>query len=237
MLTLFPNEMGNFFLKGIFKKAHLKSLFEIEFINLRDFALDKHKKVDDYPFGLRQGMLLKPEVIYRAVTSIAEFAKYRIIYPCPKGKVFCQEKAKKLSGEKGLIFLPGYYEGIDERIFEFFNIERISLGNFILSSSETPVLLMTEAIIRLLPGVLKKVSIEDDSLITSLLEYPQYTKPREFMGQEVPEILISGHHENQKLWRHKMALKNTLFNKPNLLKYYQPNKTDLNLLEEIIKEV
>ncbi|MFA5879888.1 MAG: tRNA (guanosine(37)-N1)-methyltransferase TrmD [Candidatus Margulisiibacteriota bacterium] len=237
ILTLFPNEMGNFFLKGIFKKAVEKKIFEIDFVDLRSFALDKYKKVDDTPCGGNQGMILKPDIVAQAIYSIKDYTKFKIIYPCPKGVIFDQKIASNYLNEEGLIILCGYYEGVDERIFKLFNIEKISLGNFVLSSGELPSLMIVETILRLLPDVVgKKKSIEDDSIISGLLEYPQYTKPRTVFGLDVPAVLINGHHLEQEKWQKKEALKNTLFNKPSLFENYCFADNDKNILMQILKE-
>ena len=237
LISLFPNELGNFFLKGIFNKAFEKKIFDISFINLREFAVDKYKKVDDYPFCNHQGMVLKADLIYSAITSIPNYEKYRIIYPCPKGIIFDQGFADNYSKEDGLIFICGYYEGIDERIFQLFKIEKISLGNFVLSSGELPSLTIIETILRLLPGVVgKQKGLLDDSIINGLLEYPQYTKPRILFDLEVPAVLLGGNHAEQKKWQKKESLRTTLFSKPNLLKSYNFTDVDKELMTQILKE-
>jgi tRNA (guanine37-N1)-methyltransferase len=236
-LTLFPTQVGNFFLKGIFQKAHEKSLFNLKFINIRDFATDNYKKVDDHPFGAQEGMLLKPDILTSAIKSIDNFERYRIIYPCPKGKIFKQSIAAEYVKEDGLIFICGYYEGIDERLFQVFNIERISIGDFILSSSESPSLMITEAVLRLIPEVIgKQESVQNDSIVNGLLEYPHYTHPREFMGCNVPEILVSGHHKNIADWRKKQSLTATLIHRPDLLADYKISKNEKTILTDILKE-
>lgn len=237
ILALFPDEMKQFFLKGIFQKAAQKNLFEIQFINIRDFALDHYKKVDDYPFGKQKGMLLKPDILERAIKSIENYHRYRVIYPCPKGKIFNQTLANQLGQEDGIILICGYYEGIDERLIDCFNIQKISMGDFVLSSGELPSLMIAEAILRLIPDVVgKKSSVEDDSIVSGLLEYPQYTHPREFAGMQVPEVLISGHHQKIEAWKKKESLKTTLHVKPNLLTTYKPSKEEKQFLKELLME-
>lgn len=237
VLTLFPKELGNFFLKGIFKKAIEKGLFDFKVIDIREFATDKHHKVDDTPLGLSQGMLLKAEVVFNAIKSIDQYEHYRIIYPCPKGKIYTQNIANQLVLEKGIIFICGYYEGIDERLFQLVNIERISIGNYVLSSGELPALTIAESIVRLIPDVVNKTnSIQEDSLINGLLEYPQYTYPRNYLGYHVPDIILSGHHKNIKTWQKKESFKITLFKRPELLTAYQIDKDEKKMIEEIFKE-
>jgi len=237
ILALFPDEMKQFFLKGIFQKAAKKNLFEIQFINIRDFTVDRYKKVDDYPFGKQKGMLLKPDILERAITSIENYHRYRVIYPCPKGKIFNQTLANQLGQEDGIILICGYYEGMDERLISRFNIQKISMGDFVLSSGELPSLMIAEAVIRLIPDVVgKKSSVEEDSFISGLLEYPQYTHPREFSGMQVPEVLISGHHQKIQEWKKRESLKTTLHVKPELLKTYQPTKEERKILQKLLIE-
>ena len=235
IISLFPEELKAYFLKGIFKKALNKDIFKINFIDLRDYALDKHSKVDDYPFSDKQGMLLKADVIYNAVTSIDNFEDYRLIYTCPKGPVLDQEMSRGYLSDKGLIIIAGYYEGIDERIFELLSIERLSIGNFVLSSGELPALVLIETIVRQLPGVLgNPKSLADDSIVSGLLECPHYTQPRVLSGIKVPDVLLSGNHKAIKDWKRKESLKNTLFNKPEMLTKADLTKSDKTYLAEIL---
>jgi tRNA (guanine37-N1)-methyltransferase len=236
VLSLFPDELRPVFEKGIFKRALEKALFEISFIDMRDFAETNYRNVDDYPFSHRKGMLLKADVLFRVITSIDGFESYRIIYTCPKGDVYNQRMANALYAETGLIIICGYFEGVDERIFDMLNITRISIGDFVLSSGELPALAIAESVIRLIPDVIQKDGFRDDSHLTGLLEYPQYTHPREIDGFMVPEVLLSGHHKNIERWQRKESLRQTLYNRIDLLKSYRPNKIDSELFVEIFKE-
>ena len=211
--------MEGYFLKGIFGKAAQKNLFQLSFINIRDFSLSKHKRVDDYPYSHRLGMILQAEAVSRAIYSIDQYTEYRLLYACPKGPVLTQAKVSEYSQEaKGLIILSGYYEGIDERLFQLFNIERISLGDFVLSSGELPSMAIAEAVLRQLPGVIGNPhSVGEDSIISGILEHPHYAAPRSFEGLEVPEVLLNGNHQAIAQWKEKQSIKDTLFWKPSLL--------------------
>jgi len=222
-------------LKGIFLKAFQKQQFELNFIQLRDFSHDKHHKVDDYPFGEHLGMLLKPDVILSAIQSIENYAYYRIIYPCPKGSLWTQSVARQCLNIPGIIFLIGYYEGIDERLFEILTIERFSVGDYILSSGELPALIFAESIIRLIPNVVgNPKSIQSDSIISGLLEHPHYTAPREFQGVSVPDVIVSGNHQKRECWQKRASLKDTLYKKPSLLTDYPVSQEEQKILTEII---
>lgn len=236
VLTLFPEELRQVFIKGIIKKALNRDLFSIEFVNIRDFSPFKYKNVDDYPYGRKQGMLMRADILYNAITSIDNYERYRIIYTCPKGRVFKQQLAKDLAASEGIILIAGYFEGVDERIFDLLNIERLSIGDFVLSSGELPALMFAEAVIRLLPDYTRTDNILEDSIISGLLEQPQYTQPREFLGKEVPEVLLNGHHAHIEKWKFKESLKTTLFNKIDLFSSYQLNEKGKDILVEILKE-
>jgi len=238
ILTLFPEECLNYFVKGIFKRAYNSKIIDLNFINLRDFADNKYGRVDDYPYGQKRGLVIRSEVIYNAVKSIKNFDKYKILYTCPKGKNFNQKSAYNLSKAKGLILILGYFEGIDERVFELLKIEKVSIGDFVLSSGELPALIIAESIIRLIPGVVGKAAcVQNDSFVSGLLEHPQYTTPRNFLGHEIPGVLISGNHQAIDKWKIENSLKETLFNKPDLLKYYhQPDQKYKKVLETLLKE-
>jgi tRNA (guanine37-N1)-methyltransferase len=236
VLTLFPDELECVFNKGIFKRALDNRLFELNFINMREFSETKYRNVDDYPFASRKGMLLKADIVYRAITSIPEYETYKIIYACPKGDVYNQRIAQSFCDEAGLILISGYFEGVDERIFDMLNIARISIGDFVLSSGELPALMIAESVVRLIPDVIQKDGYRDDSHLTGLLEYPQYTQPRDLNGNMVPDILLSGHHKNIERWQRKESLKQTLYNRIDLLKTFCPDEIDSELLVEIFKE-
>ena len=224
--------MQDYFLKGLLGRASQRGLFSNSFINIRDFSNSKHRKVDDFPYSDHQGMILKVDVLARAISSIDQYAEYRLLYMCPKGPVLSQESINRYSQEsKGLIIIPGYYEGIDERLFDLFTIERVSLGNFILSSGELPALVIAEAVLRQIPDVVgNPESVGEDSLLSGLLEYPQYSNPRNYQGLEVPEVLVNGNHKLIETWRRKASIKHTLFQKPSLLAQLDITDSDKKII-------
>ncbi len=200
------------------KRAQEKKLLTIETVNPRDFAQDKHQMVDDYPFGGGAGMVLKPEPMFAAVESLKTSGKKRVLLMCPSGQPFTQEKAKELAQYDELIFLCGHYEGFDARITDNLVDEAISIGDYVLTGGEIPAMVVIDAVARMLNGVLGSgESAIGDSFYNGLLEYPQYTRPREFRGMSVPEILLSGDHAKIKKWRHNESLKKTFLNRPDLL--------------------
>ena len=236
ILGLFPKESEQFFLKGIFKRAQDAKRVKVTFIDIREFGKGIHRKVDDYPFGDKTGMLLRADVIYQAVTSVPDYQAYDIIYTCPKGPVLNQVVAEQLSQKKGLIIILGYYKGVDERIFKLLSIRRISLGDFVLSSGEVPAFAIIEAVIRLLPGVIgNPASMKDDSLLQGCLSPPQYTQPKDCDGHVVPDVVVSGDHPKRIFWERKQSLSQTLFTKPTLLLDTELTNQDQQLLQEIIQ--
>lgn len=201
---------------SILKRAQENKLIEFSIVNFRDFSKNKHKTVDDTPFGGGSGMVLSVEPIYLALKSIA--GNTRKILMSPQGKTFNQNKAKELLKEEHLVFVCGHYEGFDERVYEFVD-EEISLGDFVMTGGEVAALAMIDAIVRMIPGVLgSQESYEKDSFFNNYLDYPQYTKPREFMGLKVPEVLLSGNHAEIEKWRNEMREKKTSEKRPDLLK-------------------
>lgn len=201
---------------SILKRAQENKLIEFSIVNFRDFSTNKHKTVDDTPFGGGSGMVLSVEPIYLALKSIA--GNTRKILMSPQGKTFNQNKAKELLKEEHLVFVCGHYEGFDERVYEFVD-EEISLGDFVMTGGEVAALAMIDAIVRMIPGVLgSQESYEKDSFFDNYLDYPQYTKPREFMGLKVPEVLLSGNHAEIEKWRKEMREKKTSEKRPDLLK-------------------
>ncbi|MBE6055021.1 MAG: tRNA (guanosine(37)-N1)-methyltransferase TrmD, partial [Clostridium sartagoforme] len=199
ILTLFP-EMFDIFNHSIIGKARSKGIIEINTTNIRDFTLNKHKKVDDYPYGGGAGMVMTPQPLVDSIRHCKENNKGKVIFLGPRGKTFNQEMAKELSKEEELIFVCGHYEGIDERVYKYIDLE-ISLGDFILTGGEMAAIPVIDSILRLKSGVLgKEESYEDESFSEGLLEYPQYTRPEDFEGDKVPQILLSGHHENIRKW-------------------------------------
>lgn len=218
VVSLFPELIDIYTKNGIIGRAVENSLFEVEAVNLRDYSEDKHKKVDDYPYGGGPGMLLKPEPMFKLLDAIKKHNSY-IIYLSPKGSLFNQNKAKELSQKEHLILIAGHYEGIDQRIIDKYVDEEISVGDFVLTSGELPALTIVDAVGRLLPGVLgSDESAIEESHSNGLLEYPQYTRPESYQGMDVPEILLSGHHKNIEEWRLFKAIEITLKRRPELIK-------------------
>ena len=220
IITLFP-EMFSAFNDSIIKRAIDNGILTINFTQLRDFAFDKHKHVDDSPFGGGSGMVLKPEPMYRAVRHVLaenENLNRRIIITDPAGKTFNQAMAKELANYERLIFICGHYEGFDARIYELAD-ELISIGDYVLTGGELPTMVIVDAVARMLPGVLGSAdSAETDSFFDGILSYPQYTRPRDFEGKIVPEVLLSGNHAEIKKWRMEQALQITKSRRPDLLK-------------------
>ncbi len=201
---------------SILKRAQENKLIEFYIINFRDFSTNKHKTVDDTPFGGGSGMVISVEPIYYALKSLT--GNTRKILMSPQGKTFNQNKAKELLKEEHLVFVCGHYEGFDERVYEFVD-EEISLGDFVMTGGEVAALAMIDAIVRMIPGVLgSQESYEKDSFFDNYLDYPQYTKPREFMGLKVPDVLLSGNHAEIEKWRKEMREKKTSEKRPDLLK-------------------
>ena len=214
IITIFPDMFTAPFNHSIMKRAQEKKLLTIETVNPRDFAQDKHQMVDDYPFGGGAGMVLKPEPMFAAVESLKTSGKKRVLLMCPSGQPFTQELAQY----DELIFLCGHYEGFDARITDNLVDEAISIGDYVLTGGEIPAMVVIDAVARMLNGVLGSgESAIGDSFYNGLLEYPQYTRPREFRGMSVPEILLSGDHAKIKKWRHNESLKKTFLNRPDLL--------------------
>ena len=216
VLTLFP-EMFEAIKQSIIGKAIEKNIIDINLVNIRDFSKDKHNKVDDTPYGAGAGMVIRPDVVYDAYNSVkSEDAK--VIYLSPQGKVLNQNKVKELSKEKHLILLCGHYEGIDQRVIDEIVDEEISIGDYVLTGGELPSMVLIDSISRYVEGVLNKESIIEESFSENLLEYPQYTRPEIFLEKKVPEVLLSGHHENIRKWRKERSLEITKLKRPDLLR-------------------
>lgn len=229
ILTLFP-EMFDIFNHSIIGKAQEKGLISIDTLNIRDYTLNKHKKVDDYPYGGGAGMVMAAQPVVDSIRACKEKNNGKVIFLGPKGKTFNQKMAEKLSKEENLIFLCGHYEGIDERAFKEVDME-ISLGDFVLTGGEMAAIPVIDSILRLVPGVLNKSeSHEDESFSEGLLEYPQYTRPEIFEGESVPSVLLSGHHENIRKWRRLKSLEVTKERRPDLYKDIALTKEDKKLL-------
>lgn len=215
VLTLFP-EMFKSLDESIIGRAVEKGLIEINLINIRDFSKNKHKKVDDTPYGGGAGMVLMPDVVYDAYSSVKD-ENAKVIYLSPQGKVLNQNKVKELSKENHLILLCGHYEGIDQRVLDEIVDEEISIGDYVLTGGELPAMVLIDSVSRYVEGVLSEDSTKEESFSNNLLEYPQYTRPEEFRGKRVPEVLLSGHHENIKKWREQKSLEITKQKRPDLL--------------------
>ena len=215
VLTLFP-EMFGILNQSIIGKAIEKELIDINLINIRDFSKDKHKKVDDTPYGGGAGMVMKPDVVYDAYKSI-EDRNAKVIYMSPQGKTLNQKKVEELAKESHLIILCGHYEGIDQRVLDKIVDEEISIGDDVLTGGEIPALVLIDSVSRYVKGVLNEESIQEESFSNGLLEYPQYTRPEIFEGVKVPEILLSGHHENIEKWRKEKSIEITKKKRPEML--------------------
>lgn len=216
VLTLFPESFEPI-KQSILGRALEKNLISLNLINIRDFSKDKHKKVDDTPYGGGAGMIIKPDVVYDAYKSI-EDKNAKVIYLSPQGNVLNQKKVESLSKEEHLILLCGHYEGIDQRVIDEIVDEEISIGDYVLTGGEIPAMVLIDSVSRYVEGVLTKESIKEESFSNNLLEYPQYTRPEVFLDKKVPEVLLSGHHENIRKWREEQSLKNTYHKRPDLLK-------------------
>ena len=216
VLTLFP-EMFQAIKQSILGRAEEKNLIQINLINIRDFSKDKHKKVDDTPYGGGAGMVMRADVVYDAYKSVQN-ENSKVIYLTPQGKKLDQKKVEELSKEKHLILLCGHYEGIDQRVIDKIVDEEISIGDYVLTGGEIPAMVLIDSVSRYVEGVLSESSTNEESFSQGLLEYPQYTRPETFEGVKVPEILLSGHHENIKKWREEKSLENTKLKRPDLLK-------------------
>ncbi|MFQ5708891.1 MAG: tRNA (guanosine(37)-N1)-methyltransferase TrmD [bacterium] len=221
VVTAFPKLLEGPFNESILKRAQEKAIVQIRVIDLRDFTADKHKQVDDYPYGGGPGMILKPEPLFKAVDFIKENENLScpdIVLMSPRGSRFDQKKARALSQKKDLIFLCGHYKGVDERVREHLATDEISIGDYILTGGELPAMVVIDAVVRLLPGVLgDSDSALSDSFEQGHLDCPYYTRPREFRGMKVPEVLISGHHAEIEKWRKNKALQHTKAQRGDLL--------------------
>ena len=231
VLTLFP-EMFEPIKQSIIGKAEEKKLIDINLINIRDFSKNKHKKVDDTPYGGGAGMVMQADVVYDAYNSIKD-ENDKVIYLTPQGKVLNQKKVEELSKQEHLILLCGHYEGIDQRVIDKIVDEEISIGDYVLTGGELPAMVLIDSVSRYVDGVLSKGSTSEESFSQGILEYPQYTRPETFEGVKVPEILLSGHHENINKWRRCEALKNTYLKRPDLLKNVELSEEDKAYLDVI----
>lgn len=221
VLTLFPEMIEQGMHTSIIGRAIAGGYLSIDAINIRDYAFNKHQKVDDYPYGGGAGMLMQAEPVYLAYESIQKKLGYRprVVYLTPQGEVFHQTMAKELAKEKDLVFLCGHYEGIDERVLDEIVTDYVSIGDYVLTGGELPAMVMMDSISRMVPGVLSnQESGETESFAENLLEYPQYSRPEEWHGQKVPPVLLSGHHANIEAWRREQSILRTAKRRPDLLK-------------------
>ena len=237
-LTLFPQMFDGVLNQSILKRAQDKEMLQINTVDFRDFAENKHNQVDDYPFGGGQGMVLKPEPIFNAMKNIEKTENTRVILMCPQGRPFNQEIAQELSHSEHLVFICGHYEGYDERIRQHLVTDEISMGDYVLTGGELPAMVMTDAIVRLIPGVLgNQQSHEDDSFQDGLLEFPQYTRPGSYQDMKLQEVLLAGNHAHIDQWRHEQKLIRTWEKRPDLLENYPLTDKDKDILERYTKQL
>ncbi|WP_337742730.1 tRNA (guanosine(37)-N1)-methyltransferase TrmD [Fusobacterium gonidiaformans] len=232
VLTLFPDFFSAFQSESIIGRAIEMGKVEIIIRDIRDYCYDKHKQADDMPFGGGAGMVMKPEPLFRALADCSG----KVIYTSPQGEKFSQKMALDLSEESELVIIAGHYEGIDERVIEEKVDMEISIGDYVLTGGELPAMVMMDSIIRLLPGVIRRESYENDSFFQGLLDYPQYTRPADYEGCKVPEVLLSGHHKKIEEWRFYQSVKRTLERRPDLLQGRVWTKQEKKILGELIKK-
>jgi len=242
IMTLFPEIFEPIIQSSILGRGISQNLFEVELINIRDFSENKHNRVDDYTYGGGAGMLMAAPPIYRAyqsiIASIDSHALVRTVYLTPQGAPFVQGKAEKLASYDHIILLCGHYEGIDERVLSMIVTDYISIGDYVLTGGELPAMIIIDAVARLLPGVLSNEdSARFESFHDNLLEYPQYTRPEEFMGQKVPEVLLSGHHARIESWRRERSIERTLERRPDLLEDAVLSKKEQKFLNDLKKDL
>lgn len=238
ILTLFPEMFEPIIGGSILGRAKKKGILDVNLINIRDFSQDKHKKADDYPFGGGAGMVMLADPVFRAMEAIAAKGK-KALYMSPRGRIIDHDRIKKLSEEEEIIILCGHYEGIDERIIEYWNMEEVSIGDYVLTGGELPAMVLIDSVARLIPDVLAgEESAQEESIYSGLLEYPQYTKPREYRGLMVPEVLFNGNHKLIALWKFEKSLELTKERRPDLFEKYLREHGDLSKEElKILKKV
>ena len=239
VLTLFPEMIEQGMNTSIIGRAIAGGYLTVQAVNIRDFAFNKHQKVDDYPYGGGAGMLMQAEPVYLAYESVEKKIgkKPRVIYLTPQGKVFRQEMAREFAREEDLVFLCGHYEGIDERVLEEIVTDYVSIGDYVLTGGELPAMVMMDSISRMVPGVLSnQESGETESFSGGLLEYPQYSRPEEWHGRKVPPVLLSGHHANIDAWRREQSLMRTAKYRPDLLKTADITNKEWNRIRQWRKE-
>ncbi len=240
VLTLFPHMFEAVLGDSIIGRARENGLIELNFVDIRDFSKNKHRKVDDYPYSGGGGMLMNAQPVFDAYMSVAEGLPNKpiTVYMSPQGRVFNQSAAVELSKEKHIILLCGHYEGIDQRVIDEIVDMEISIGDFVLTGGEIPAMAVIDTVSRLVPGVLAaETSYENESHFNGLLEYPQYTRPAEWHGVSIPEVLISGHHANVEKWKREQSLVNTLKKRPDMLEKAELSKDDIKFLEKHKNEI
>jgi tRNA (guanine37-N1)-methyltransferase len=234
ILTLFPNMFTPVMEESILGRANEKGILNVQTINIRDYSLDKHKKADDYPFGGGAGMVMTAEPIFRALEAIQAKGE-KIIYMSPRGKLLNKEIIEDLAQINRLVLLCGHYEGVDERVIEHWDMEEISVGDYILTGGELPAMILIDAVARMVPQVLGSSSAhKEESVYSGLLEYPQFTKPRQFRGMNVPEVLVSGNHKRIHLWQFEKSLQLTRDRRPDLFEQFLNRKDTLTKEEKKI---
>ncbi|MGI6343682.1 MAG: tRNA (guanosine(37)-N1)-methyltransferase TrmD [Bacillota bacterium] len=237
VLTLFPGIFSGILSESILKRAQEQGALAVNLINIRDYAFDKHRVVDDYPYGGGAGMVMKPEPIARAIAAANADGSGHVVMMTPQGRVLTQARARELAQREHLIILCGHYEGVDERARQLFVDEEISIGDYVLTGGELPAAVLIDCVARLLPGVLGSAeSAEHDSFSDGLLEHPHYTRPPEFQGLAVPEILLSGDHGKIAAWRHRESLRRTLERRPELLQRLELSPADREELARLQRE-
>lgn len=239
ILTLFPAMCDAVMSESIIGRARKAGKVEINSIDIRDYTLDKHRRVDDKPYGGGMGMIMAPQPIYDCFQALCDEIGKRphLIYLTPQGKVLTQERVKELSKLENIALLCGHYEGIDERVIEALEPEEISVGDYVLTGGELPALIVADSVARMLPGVLSDDEcFEEESHYNSLLEYPQYTHPSSWQGRDVPEVLLSGHHANVEKWRREKSLERTYKRRPDMLDSAELSKSDLEFLSKLKKD-
>lgn len=239
VLTLFPEMFESVLGGSIIGRAINNNIIDVKLTNIRDYSIDKHRRVDDYPYGGGSGMVMQPQPIYDAYLNLLENidSKPRVVYFTPTGKIFDQEIVKELSKEKHLILICGHYEGVDQRLIDEIVTDEISIGDYVLTGGEIPAMILIDCIGRLIPGVLgNDESAQFESFSDGLLEQPQYTRPPEWMGRVVPEVLMSGHHANITKYNRKMSLIKTFQNRPELIEKVELDKHDKKLIDEYLRD-
>ncbi|MBP1532867.1 MAG: tRNA (guanosine(37)-N1)-methyltransferase TrmD [Ruminococcus sp.] len=234
--TLFPEMLENYLTQSVVGRARAKDIFTVKCHNIRDYTKDKHRRVDDTPYSEQKGMLMQCDPIYNCFEAVtAGREKPHVIYMSPQGKTLTQQRCRELSQLDSIFILCGHYEGVDERIIETLVDEEISIGDYVLTGGELPALVLVDAVVRMLEGTLSQPDCyEDESHYRGLLEYPQYTRPEIWHDMRVPEILLSGHHENIRKWRHEQALINTAKKRPDLLDELDLTPDDLDIIHKVV---